>query len=144
MTIDQSFSVASGIAGVGWVAIILLSPFWKGFDKFVIGVVVALLAVSYCAFNLMDFDPQLLKKFSNLPDVMELFTQKPVVMAAWCHIMAFDLIGAVWAKKNSVKYNISHWVMIVPFVFMLMLGPFGFLMYVVVRWVKTRKYFAEN
>ena len=130
MTVDQFFLYASGFAALGWVAIILLSPFWKGFDKFVMGVVVALLAVAYATLNFMDFDKDILQKFSTLDGVMDLFSHKPIVMAAWCHIMAFDLIGAVWMKKNSLKYNISHWAMIVPFVFTLMLGPIGFLLYV--------------
>ena len=75
---------------------------------------------------------------------MELFTAKPLVMAAWCHIMAFDLLAAVWIKKNSLQYNIKHWLIVPALVFTCVLGPLGFLIYLLIRWLKTGNYFAAN
>jgi hypothetical protein len=144
MTSDLLFTLATGIAGIGWAVIILASPFWKRYDGLVIGVVVVLLAVAYTVLNFSNFHTDLFKKFSTLPGVMDLFRQEPIVTAAWCHILAFDLIGAVWMKKNSLKHNISHGLLIIPLVITFVLGPLGFLIYILIRWIKTRQYFAEN
>ena len=144
MNIDQFFLLASAIAAVGWILLIFISPFWQSYDRVVIGVVVVILALAYTILNATNFPPHIVQKFSTLNGVMDLFSTKPVVMAAWCHIMAFDLIAAVWMKKNSVRHGIGHWIIIPAFIFTCMLGPFGFLIYVGTRWGKTGKYFAEN
>lgn len=144
MNIDQLFVVMNGCAGIGWLLIIFVSPFWKRYDLVVIGIVSVLLAIAYTIFNITSFRPDIFQKFATLNGIMDLFVTKPFVMAAWSHILAFDLIGGVWMKKNSVKHGISHWVMLPSFIFTFLLGPFGFLIYKITRWVKTGKYFADN
>jgi len=144
MTIDTFFSVASGLAAIGWILVLIISPFWKRYDLPVIGIVVMLLAVAYTVLNFTNFRADILQKFSTLNGVMELFTSKPLVMAAWCHILAFDLLTAVWIKKNSLQYNISHWLIVPSLIFTCVLGPLGFLIYIVIRWAKTGNYFAAN
>jgi hypothetical protein len=144
MNIDQFFPVASGVSAIGWILLLIVSPFWKKYDLAVISIVVVLLAIAYTVLNLTNFRSDILQKFSTLNGVMELFTSKPLVMAAWCHIMAFDLLTAVWIKKNSLQYNISHGLIIVPLIFTCVLGPLGFLLYVLLRWIKTGNYFAAN
>lgn len=144
MNIDQFFSLASGFAGIGWILILIISPHWKRYDLIVIGIVVMLLAVAYSALNFTHFRSDILEKFSTLNGVMELFSSKPLVMAAWCHILAFDLVVAVWIKNNSLQYNISHGLLIPSLIFTCILGPLGFLIYLLTRWVKTENYFAAN
>jgi hypothetical protein len=144
MNIDQFFSLASGFAGIGWILILIISPHWKRYDLIVIGIVVMLLAVAYSALNFTHFRSDILEKFSTLNGVMELFSSKPLVMAAWCHILAFDLVVAVWIKNNSLQYNISHGLIIPSLIFTCILGPLGFLIYLLTRWVKTENYFAAN
>jgi len=144
MNIDQFFSLASGFAGIGWILILIISPHWKRYDLIVIGIVVMLLAVAYSALNFTHFRSDILEKFSTLNGVMELFSSKPLVMAAWCHILAFDLVVAVWIKNNSLQHNISHGLIIPSLIFTCILGPLGFLIYLLTRWVKTENYFAAN
>ena len=144
MTLDSFFTLANGFAGVGWLVILLLSPRWKRYDAFVIGIVVAVLAVAYTILNFSNPRSDILQKFGTLNGVMELFQSKALVMAAWCHILAFDLIGGIWMKKNSLKFNIGHAWLIIPFLVTIALGPLGFLLYLLVRWIKTKNYFAEN
>jgi Domain of unknown function (DUF4281) len=144
MSPDTVFLITSGIAGVGWIIILFASPFWMGYDKFVTGIVITLLALTYTWLNLTNFDPTILKKFSTLDGVAELFQNKSLLTAAWVHIMAFDLLAAVWIKNNSVKHGIGHVLIVPALVFACMLGPLGFLIYLLTRWIKTKKYFAEN
>ena len=144
MSPESIFQVCSTIAMIGWLIIIIGSPFWFHFDRFMIGVVITLLAIVYAWLIVRSFSPQDASKFGSLEGVMGLFTDKTVVTAGWVHYLAFDLLAGVWIKKNSVKYGISHWI-IIPCLFLtFMLGPIGLLLYMIIRLFYSKKYFAEN
>jgi Domain of unknown function (DUF4281) len=144
MTADTVFLITCSIAAVGWIILLFASPFWLGYDKFVIGIIIALLAISYTWLNFSNFDPGLLKKFGSLDGISEIFQNRFLLTAAWVHFLAFDLLTAVWIKNNSVKHGIGHLLIIPALVFSCMLGPLGFLIYLLTRWIKTKKYFTEN
>ncbi len=144
MTADNIFQITNIIAAVGWMVILFLSPFWMQFDKFVIGIVVVILAIIYTWLNVSNFDPTILKKFGTLEGVGELFQNKNLLTAAWVHILAFDLLTATWIKNNAVKNDIGHIAIIPALIFTCMLGPLGFLIYLFTRLLKTRNYFIEN
>ena len=69
MTPEIVFQITCGISALGWIVLLFVSPFWMRYDKFLIGVVIALLAISYTWLNFSNFDPGLLK---NLVRWMEL------------------------------------------------------------------------
>ena len=144
MTPETVFQVTCGISAVGWIILLFISPFWIQYDKFLVGLVIALLAGTYSWLNFSNFDPGLLKKFSSLNGVAEIFRNRFLLTAAWIHILAFDLLAAVWIKKNSVKHGIGHLLIIPAMFFTCMLGPLGFLIYLLTRWIKAKNYFAEN
>ena len=98
----------------------------------------------YTWMNVVNFDVSIFKNFSSLEGVMTLFQNKDLVVACWVHILAFDLIGAVWIKQNSVKHGIKHIALLPTFLFTYVFGPLGFLIYLLTRWIKTKRYFADN
>ena len=61
MTPETVFQITCGISALGWIILLFVSPFWMRYDKFLIGVVIALLAISYTWLNFSNFDPGLLK-----------------------------------------------------------------------------------
>ncbi|HZI54730.1 MAG TPA: ABA4-like family protein [Chitinophagaceae bacterium] len=144
MTPDTIFQVCNTIAMIGWLLLIIASPFSQGIDRFLIGIVIALFCIVYAwlifsIFSLADF-----KSFGSLDGVMGLFQDKTLVTAGWVHYLAFDLFTGIWIKKNSLKYGISHWIIIPCLILTFMLGPLGLLLYLLVRTVKTKQWFAEN
>ena len=141
---DTIFKVTCILAAIGWVILLFVSPYWAGYDKFLTGVVIALLALTYTLLNFTNFDPDILSKFSTLDGIQSLFQNKALLLAAWEHFMTFDLLVAVWIKKNSVKLGIRHWMIIPALIFTCMLGPLGYLIYLLTRALKTRNYFADN
>ena len=144
MTPDTLFKVTCMLAAVGWIILIFISPFWGGYDKFLVGVIIALLALTYTYLNFSNFDPDILSKFSTLDGIQSLFQNKALLLAGWEHFMAFDLLVAVWIKKNSLKNGIKHLLIMPAIIFTCMLGPLGFLIYLLTRWLKTKNYFADN
>lgn len=144
MTPDIIFLITCSIAAAGWIIIIFLSPFWRGYDKFVMGIVIALLALAYTWVNASNFDPGLIKKFGSLDGIAQIFSNRYLLTAAWIHFLTFDLLAAVWIKNNSVRHGISHLLIIPALVFSCLLGPLGYLIYLLTRFIKTKNYFAEN
>ena len=130
MSPDKIFSLCSTLAMAGWIILILL-PFWFHSDKFIIGIV--------DSFSFSD-----MKKFGSLQGVMELFDNPVMVTAGWVHYLAFDLLAGVFIKRNGVKHNISHWLQVPCMLLTFMFGPVGLLLYLLIRFAKTRSWFASN
>jgi len=144
MTPDSFFNLSCGIVTVGWIIIFFLSPFWKGWDKPTVGVIAFLVAAIYTYLNVSNFSMSTVKNFSSLEGVGIIFQNPYLLAAAWAHILAMDLMVAVWIKRNSVKLGISHWKIIPSLIFSLLFGPFGFILYLLTRWMCTKQYFADN
>ena len=144
MSPDSVFQTCSTIAIVGWLVLILISPFWSSFDKFLIGIVITLFALVYAWLIFQVFRAEDFEKFGSLTGVMELFTDKTAVTAGWVHYLAFDLLTGIWIKKNAQKYGIHHLILIPCLLLTFMLGPIGLLLYLLIRALKTKQYFASN
>jgi len=144
MSPDTIFQTCSTIAMAGWLVLLIISPFWSSFDKFLIGTIITLFAIVYAWLIFQVFSPGDFEKFGSLNGVMELFTDKTAVTAGWVHYLAFDLLTGIWIKKNAQKYNIHHLILIPCLLFTFMLGPIGLLLYLLVRSIKTKQYFAAN
>jgi len=144
MSPDSVFQTCSTIAMAGWLALLIISPLWSSFDKFLIGIIITLFAIVYAWLIFQVFSPGDFEKFGSLNGVMELFTNKTAVTAGWVHYLAFDLLTGIWIKKNAQKYNIHHLILIPCLLLTFMLGPIGLLLYLLVRAIKTKQYFAAN
>lgn len=144
MTPDSIFKICSTIAMISWLVLIIASPFILKIDKFLIGVIITLLSLVYAWLIASSFSPGDIKNFGSLDGVMKLFQNKTMLTAGWVHYLAFDLMVGTWIKRNSMIYGISHWLIIPCLFFTFMLGPVGLLLYLILRFLKTKKYFSTN
>ncbi|HVE60759.1 MAG TPA: ABA4-like family protein, partial [Chitinophagaceae bacterium] len=144
MSSDSIFQICSTIAMISWLILIIASPFIMEIDKFLIGIVITLLAIVYTWLIVQSFNLSDVKSFGTLNGVMELFQNKTLLTAGWVHYLAFDLMVGIWIKRNSAQHGINHWLIIPCLFFTFMLGPVGLLLYLLIRFVKTRDYFAAN
>jgi len=143
MSADQIFQITNSMALLGWV-ILIFTPFWKQADKFLISIMVTLLAVAYAWLIFSSFKFADFKSFSTIEGVMQLFTDRNMVTAGWVHYLAFDLMTGLFIRKNAALHGINHWLTVPCLFFTFMLGPIGLLLYLLLRWIITRQYFAEN
>lgn len=144
MSPETIFSLCNTIALVAWLILLIASPFWFYTDKLLIGIVITLFAIVYTWLLASTFQFSDMEKFSTLDGVMELFTSKIAVTTAWIHFLAFDLMTGIWIKKNAQKHNINHWILIPCLFFTFMIGPVGLLLYLLIRFIRTKTYFADN
>jgi len=144
MSSETIFQLCTTLALISWIVLIVLSPFWLRVDKFLIGVIITLFAIVYAWLIFQVFTPGDFQKFGSLNGVMELFTNRTAVTAGWVHYLAFDLMTGIWEKKNAVKYNIHHLLLVPCLLLTFMLGPIGLLLYLLIRFIKTKQYFIAN
>ena len=143
MSPSAIFQVCNIIALIGWIILVFM-PFWFQSDKFIIGTIVTLFCIVYTWLVVTHFHLEDFQKFNSVDGVMELFTQPPLVVGGWVHYLAFDLMTGLFIKRNAIKHGISHWLVIPCLLFTFMLGPIGLLLYLLVRLIFTKQYFADN
>jgi hypothetical protein len=143
MNADQLFSLANMAVLPGWIALALW-PLWKWADRFVVGIVVTLLAVLYVYLLAEHFKPGDFSSFGSLDGIARLFQNKVLLLAGWVHYLAFDMLTGLFIVRNARRHGIPHLLAVICALGAFMMGPAGLLLYLLIRFFKTRQYFASN
>ncbi len=138
MKAAEVFSIVGSMAMPMWLLMIIL-PKWKVtrflIDYKVIPILLSLFYVYYIILNLQTGGGL---DFGSLSSVMELFTLENAVMAGWVHYLAFDLLIGMWMLNENRNLGI-HQLLMAPCLFAtFMLGPVGFLLFMIIRTFKLR------
>jgi hypothetical protein len=136
MSLDQVFSLASTLAAVGWLFLIILPrrPLALHFSGVFIPMVLAAMYLYFIATNLQGAEGG----FGSLADVTLLFKKPELLLAGWIHYLAFDLFIGAWEVRDSQRLEIPHLVVVPCLIMTFMLGPIGLLFYIAIRSAKTR------
>jgi len=131
------FSIVNPLAMVMWILMIFL-PKWKAttflMDYKIIPVVLSLVYAFYIIISLQNGGMD----FGSLESVMELFTKENAVLAGWVHYLAFDLLVGMWILDENKKHKIHHLLIIPCLIGSFMLGPIGFLLFIIIRTIKQK------
>jgi hypothetical protein len=138
MKAEQIFSIANTIALLSWL-VLIIAPRWVLTRKIILsGAVSLVLSGAYLVIIVLFFGAAE-GGFDSLSNVMKLFTNEWAVLAGWIHYLAFDLLVGAWEVKDSQEKNISHWVVIPCLILTFLLGPIGFLLYMILRFFLSKK-----
>lgn len=122
------FSIAGGIAMLGWSVLILAPRRWPWLTHLPTRVLPVLLSGGYAVLILLFFGAGE-GGFSSLEQVSLLFSQDSLLLAGWIHYLAFDLFVGGWIAERADRIGL-HRVLQAPILFAtFMLGPIGFLLY---------------
>jgi hypothetical protein len=139
MTPTEVFSIANLVAMPMWVLMIFL-PKWKAtrflIDYKIIPIGLSILYGMYIVISLRDGGGM---DFSSLGSVMELFTSENAVLAGWIHYLAFDLLVGMWILDQNKNLGIHHLLIIPCLLGSFMLGPIGFLLFMIMKAIKNMK-----
>ena len=132
------FKLTSLLALGGWLMLVCL-PFWPHTDAAVLGLSVVLLAIMYSwlLFAAMRQRPEPgsgRPGFFSLGGVLALLRQPTAALAAWVHILAFDLMVGLYIRSEGAIAGISHWALLPCYVLTLMFGPLGLLAFLALRY----------
>ena len=67
-----------------------------------------------------------------------LFSTDIGILVGWVHYLVFDLFVGAWIARDAQRRGFSHWLLVPCLLLTFMAGPFGLLLYVILR-VATKK-----
>jgi hypothetical protein len=136
MSLDQVFSLASTLAAVGWLFLIILPkrPIAVHFAGLFIPMILSAMYLYFIAMHMAGAEGG----FGTLNDVALLFQKRELLLAGWIHYLAFDLFIGAWEIRDSQRLEIPHLVVVPCLIMTFMLGPIGLLFYIAIRSAKTK------
>ncbi|MDT0620801.1 ABA4-like family protein [Croceitalea vernalis] len=139
MSPTEIFSLANMIAMPMWLLMIVL-PKWK-VTRFLIDfkIIPILLALVYAVYIFLAIRIGGGMDFGSLGSVMALFTEENAVLAGWVHYLAFDLLVGMWMLDQNKELKINQLLMAPCLFGTFMLGPVGFLAFMLIKTIKQNQ-----
>lgn len=134
---ETIFAIASTWILPGWL-LLLFAPSWRYTGKIVFYLFIGVLALAYAWLLLSDihsFDPE---AGSTLANISEAFGDPRVALIGWIHYLAFDMLAGLVIALDARRVGVNRFLMVLPLFLTLMTGPFGLLVYMVIRFGYTR------
>jgi hypothetical protein len=134
------FPLSSLLVMPFWVLVIFL-PTWKWSKKIIaspwISAGAALLYAGLVLPKVLEILPAVMNP--SLQGIIGLLATPAGATIAWVHFLAFDLFVGRWVYLDSHEKGLSPFIVSPILFFVLMLGPLGFLVYLLVRLVKQTR-----
>ncbi len=139
MTPTEVFSIANFIVLPMWILMIVL-PKWK-FTRFLMDykLIPLVLSLLYVIYIFLAIKISGGMDFGSLASVMALFTEENAVLAGWVHYLAFDLLVGMWMINQNKNLGIHPILMAPCLLATFMLGPVGFLLFMLLRATKLKR-----
>jgi hypothetical protein len=135
-SLSNLYKLVNVVAAIGWVILIFL-PNWDLADSAIkYGIVVGLsVFYIYILFIRKDIENEVYPKgnFTSLEGVINLFKNPRNLLAGWVHYLAFDLMLGIFIKTQANEIGMSHFLQIPCFILTFMLGPVGYLLFVILE-----------
>lgn len=131
------FNFGNTFVLLGWILLVFV-PYWKYTQPIIMSGVIVLLAILYSYLILKgigNFNPD---SFGSLASVKALFQDDSAVAAGWLHYLAFDLFVGAYIMRKAKEVGISRILATICLPFTFMFGPMGYLLFFVVKSVKTK------
>lgn len=125
--INLLFQISNNIALLGWI-LLLLFP-----DKRITHITVhsgflsGALSLLYFGLIACNFQPADVSQFSSLAGISTLFQNPNILLAGWVHYLAFDLWVGSWVVRRGKEMEIHQIILAPILLFTFLLGPVGFL-----------------
>lgn len=133
MNLALPFRLATWTALGGWLVLMLL-PDWSAGPHWVVTIAVGLLCAIYgWVLRLALREPREAGAprpgFFTLSGVLALFRRPSAILAAWVHILAFDLMVGVYIRQQGEALGLSHWALLPCYLLAMLFGPLGLLLF---------------
>ena len=136
------FQILNNLVLLVWI-LMIVAPKWKVTQKIInTFALTIILSIVYGAIIITSFGKVNLMDFGSLEGIVNMLQNSDVwgSSAIWYHFLAFDLFVGSWILKDAQKIGIPHLIVIPCLFFTFILGPIGFLLYQLVKFVYKRIY----
>lgn len=130
------FDLMNGLAMIGWIFLFVLPKKQITQQLLYSGLWPGILAVSYVVCLIVAITSIGTPSFSTIDDIKQIFSSDWGILTGWVHYLCFDMLVGIWISRNSQQKNIPHGWVILPLFFTFMLGPLGWIIYLVIRRIK--------
>jgi hypothetical protein len=137
MTPERLFSVANSTALLGWLILIFAARLRWAAAMVTGAILPALFAILYAGLIAAHWG-ETPGGFSTLAGVTSLFSNPWLLLAGWIHYLAFDLFIGSWQVRDAASHNIPHLAVIPCLILTFLFGPAGLLLYLAIRFAKTK------
>ena len=136
---DMLFQGSFLTVAVFW-GLLLLAPWWSGTEKLMKSIWVVVPAALLYAVLVLPMFATAMPALMNpkLATIQKMLGTPMGATVAWVHFLAFDFFVARWCYLDSREHGIAWFWMPPILFFVLMLGPFGLLLYIARRWFAVR------
>jgi hypothetical protein len=144
MNWDLIFTITNNYALLMWL-ILALAPRRPAIMTGLFYGGIGLLAATYAVIvlplmtGLIDGGSGTAPDFTTLAGVQQLLSSPGGATVGWIHYLAFDLFVGLWVARNADKYGFARWLQIPILLFVLMLGPLGLVLYLLLRFTRHNK-----
>lgn len=139
MSADNFYWYASVLIFLPWL-LLILAPNGRYTEGIAFGSAVILLIAAAIFTFLYLTGSDKAGGFLSLEGVKNLFRSKEMLMTGWLNYLSFCLLVGAWQSHDARSLKIGH-IFVIPSLLLTMLtGPAGLLLYLMVRFFKTRKW----
>ncbi len=119
---------------LGWIPLFMF-PYSRFTKKLIEGLYVPFILCFFYIYFLFQTKGLFSADFSSLRGILDLFKSSTEESAAagWIHYLAFDYFVGCWIVNHSIKKGIPYIIFILPLIFTLFAGPFGLLLFLILR-----------
>ena len=96
------------------------------------------LAVCYVILVIPGLSQANPEDFQTLKGLTKLFATEDAVLAGWIHYLVFDLAVGMWLVVQNRTVKLNKWIMVPILLFTFMMGPAGFLLFHLIKWIRYR------
>ena len=139
MSADNFYWYASILIFIPWF-LIILAPNGRYTELVAFAAAVILLVAAAVFTFLYLTGPNVEGGFFSLEGFKNLFRSKEMLLTGWLNYLSFCLLVGLWQSHDARNLQIGH-IFVLPGLLLTMLtGPSGLLLYLLVRFLKTRKW----
>ena len=139
MSADNFYWYASVLIFIPWVLLIFV-PKWQYTEPIAFGSAIILL-VAAAIFTIQYLTgPEGGGNFLSLAGFENLFRSKEMLLTGWLNYLSFCLLVGTWQTHDARQLKIGHIFLIPTLLLTMLTGPAGLLLYLVVRFFRTKKW----
>ena len=146
MDIELVFTIVNTAVLPFWL-LLIVAPHAKVTDVLVhsglVGVVYGVIYIGYLGATMLGDSPEG-AGMGSLASLQAAFSDPRAMLAAWVHYLVFDLFVGAWITRDAKRHGIHHVLIFSPLVLTLMTGPFGLLLYLLLRAGMTRRFTLQE
>lgn len=139
MSADNFYWYASVLIFLPWL-LLILAPNGRYTEGIAFAAAVILLIAAATFTFLYLTGSEKTGSFLSLEGVKNLFRSKEMLMTGWLNYLSFCLLVGLWQSHDARELKIGHLFVIPSLLLTMLTGPAGLLLYLVLRFFKTKKW----